>query len=387
MLAKLTSKGLSGLAVRRRLSSTEPDHTQHSDDGNLAARSPSQLSAHSDAAVLPSPLSRVSSPDLTPSLPATVCGHPPHVDEESPSSRPPSQLSAHSETADVLQPLSNAIDSSPDHAAPAAANSELAPHDRDSPSDQRAATAESLASWLQHEKQQSYKLQQQLRDRDDEAIELRRLQSEVQQRFAVLEASVSSALRPSEQRQQQDAESPAVVAQLQQLMGGLSELFSSISSTESRMRVELLKHESSSVMAEQELAHALADIVALQRRNVELEHVLESKNDNIDGAINGYAVRSSKFTTREKELEAALLELKSEIAERDKCILCVMEQMNTAAAQHESAVLLSTSLLHQQKTLNADIERDRQRLLQVQCLALLLHWDVVTFAQTVARVL
>ena len=120
-----------------------------------------------------------------------------------------------------------------------------------------------------------------------------------------------------------------------------------------------------------ELAQALADIVALQRRNVELEQALEKKNDNSDGTINGYAVRSSKFTSREKELEAALLELKSEVAERDKCILCVMEQMNTAAAQHESAVLLSTSLLHQQKTLNADIERDRQRLLQV--LALLLN--------------
>lgn len=369
MLAKLTSKGLSGLAVRRRLTTSELDHTQHSDDGILAARSPSQLSAHLDAAVSPSPLSRVSSPEFTQSLPATTCGHPPH--EESPSSRPPSQLSAHSETADVLQPLSNAIDSSPDHAAPAASNSELAPPDRNSPSDQHAATAESLASWLQHERQQSYKLQQQLRDRDDEAVELRRLQSEVQQRFAVLEASVSSVLRPSEQRQQQDAESPAVVAQLQQLMGGLSQLFSSISSTESRMRVELLKHESSSVMAEQELAQALADIVALQRRNVELEQALENKNDNSDGTINGYAVRSSKFTSREKELEAALLELKSEVAERDKCILCVMEQMNTAAAQHESAVLLSTSLLHQQKTLNADIERDRQRLLQV--LALLLN--------------
>jgi hypothetical protein len=366
MLAKLTSKGLSGLAVRRRtVTSSELDHTQHSDDGNLAARSPSQLSAHSDAVVLPSPLSRVSSPEFTQSLPATNGGHPPHVDEENPSSRPPSQLSAHSETADVLLPLSNAIDSSPDHAAPAAANIDLDPPDRDSPSDQRAATAESLASWLHHERQQSYKLQQQLRDRDDEAIQLRRLQSEVQQRFAVLEASVSSVLRPSEQRQPQDAESPAVVAQLQQLMGGLSELFSSISSTESRMRVELLKQESSSVMAEQELAQALADIVALQRRNVELEQALENKKDSNDGVINGYAVRSSKFTSREKELEAALLELKSEIAERDKCILCVMEQMNTAAAQHESAVLLSTSLLHQQKTLNADIERDRQRLLQV----------------------
>jgi hypothetical protein len=344
MLAKLTSKGLSGLAVRRRFTSSELDHMQHPDDGSLASRSPSQLSTHDDVTVLPSSLSRVSTPEFT--VPATYseAGHPQYLDDDNPSSRSPSQLSAHS-----------------DAVVPAVVNSKLGLLDRDTPSDQRAAAAESPASSLHYERQQSFKLQQQLQDRDDEAMQLKRLQSEVQQRFDVLEASVSSVLRPSsEQRQQEEAESPAVVTQLQQLMGGLSQLFSSISSTESRMRVELLKQESTSVMAEQELAQALADIVALQRRNAELEQALDT-----DGTINGYAVRSSKFSLREKELEAALLELKSEVAERDKCILCLMEEMNTAAAEHESAVLLSTSLLHQQKTLNADIERDRQRVLQV----------------------
>jgi hypothetical protein len=148
-------------------------------------------------------------------------------------------------------------------------------------------------------------------------------------------------------------------------MGGLSHLLSSVSSTESRVRVEFLKQEQSAVLAEQELAQALADIDMMRRRNSELEQVLAKVGGNGSGSIEGYAVRGGKFTPREKDLEAALQELKGEVADRDKCILCIMEQMNAAASVHEEAALLSTTLLHQQRTLNADIERDRQRLLQV----------------------
>jgi hypothetical protein len=179
------------------------------------------------------------------------------------------------------------------------------------------------------------------------------------ERFANLESSVSAVLKSSQQRHEKDLDSLAFIEQLQHLMSGLSSMCGTISSTEARVRVELLKHESSSMIAEQELAQALAEADMLRQRNTELQQAVEK------GCVNGYAVPSRKFTSREKEFEAALQELRNEVVQRDKCILCMMEQMNQAAAEHEAAVLLSTTLLQQQKHLNADIERDRQRLLQV----------------------
>ena len=77
----------------------------------------------------------------------------------------------------------------------------------------------------------------------------------------------------------------------------------------------------------------------LRRRNMDLEQALENTRGESDGSISGYAVRGSKFSLREKELEIALLESKQEVADRDKCILCLMGQMNEAVASHEEAVL------------------------------------------------
>jgi hypothetical protein len=164
-------------------------------------------------------------------------------------------------------------------------------------------------------------------------------QHEMQEISFDIETSVSAVSRSSEQRLELIAEAPIVVGQLQQLTSGLSHLLSSISNTESRVRVELLKQDKASVMAEQELAQALAEIVVLQRRNMDLENELEKARGASEGSIDGYAVRSSKFTPREKELESAVLELKNEVADRDRCILCLMGQMNDAAASHEEAVL------------------------------------------------
>ena len=239
-----------------------------------------------------------------------------------------------------------------------------------------AAKVASLASALSSAEQRYAALQQQQDDRDHEVVQLRELQAVVQGRFSDLESSMTALVRSSQQQQQQQlqqleqqqqAAPPVVLEQLQQLVGGLSHVLSSVSSTESRVRVELLKQEQSAVIAEQELAQALAEVDMLRRRNSELEQVLTkmSGDSSSSSSMEGYAVRGARFSSREKELEAALMELKGEIADRDKCILCIMEQMNAAAAAHEEAALVSTTLLHQQRTLNADIERDRQRLLQV----------------------
>jgi chromosome segregation ATPase len=231
--------------------------------------------------------------------------------------------------------------------------------------EETAAESARLKSALLSAEQKSVELQHQLHDRDSEVLQVRQIHPEFAERFAELESSVTAIMRSSQQRQEQDFEIPAILEQLQELTQGLSHLFRSISSTESRVRVELLKHENTSIITEQELAQALAEIDVLRRRNAEMERYLNENGGGGEISINGYAVRSKKFTLREKEFESALQELKMEVADRDKCILCMMEQMNQAAASHEAAVLLSTTLLHQQKTLNAEIERDRQRLLQV----------------------
>ena len=207
--------------------------------------------------------------------------------------------------------------------------------------------------------QKAAALQLQLQDRESEVLQLRQMHQDFTERFANLESSVSAVVKSSQQRHEKDLDSHAFIEQLQHLMSGLSSMCGTISSTEARVRVELLKHESSSMIAEQELAQALAEADMLRQRNTELQQAVEK------GCVNGYAVPSRKFTSREKEFEAALQELRNEVVQRDKCILCMMEQMNQAAAEHEAAVLLSTTLLQQQKHLNADIERDRQRLLQV----------------------
>jgi hypothetical protein len=153
--------------------------------------------------------------------------------------------------------------------------------------------------------------------------------------------------------------------QLSQLSNGLAQVLKSIGGNDSRFRVGMLQQDQNTILVEQELAHALAEVDMLRRRNGELERALAEAAGGHSGHIDGYAVRGTKFSSREKELEAAVLELKSEIADRDKCILCIMEQMNSAAVSHEEAVLHSTTLLQQQKCLNAELDRDRQRLLQV----------------------
>jgi hypothetical protein len=183
--------------------------------------------------------------------------------------------------------------------------------------------------------QKAPELQNELREGESAALKLRH---DAQERFVDIESSASAVSRSSEQRPGENTEAPAMVGQLQLLTNGLTHLLSSISSTESRVRVELLKQDQASVFAEQELAQALAEIVMLQRRNADLEHELEKTRGKSDGGIDGYAVRSSKFTPREKELESAVLELKNEVADRDRCILCLMGQMNEAAASHEEAV-------------------------------------------------
>ncbi len=228
--------------------------------------------------------------------------------------------------------------------------------------DENASESVLLKSALQSAEQRSSELQHQLQDRECEVLQLKQIHQGFTERFAELESTVTAVVKASQQRQEQDFEPPAVLDQLRQLTNGLSNLLGSISSTESRVRVELLKQENTSIITEQELAQALAEIEVLRRRNTELERALDEHGSD---SVSGYAVRSSKFSSREKEFESALQSLKNEVADRDKCILCMMEQMNQAAASHEAAVLLSTTLLHQQKTLNADIERDRQRLLQV----------------------
>lgn len=230
--------------------------------------------------------------------------------------------------------------------------------------DENASESVLLKSALQSAEQRSSELQHQLQDRECEVLQLKQIHQGFTERFAELESTVTAVVKASQQRQEQDFEPPAVLDQLRQLTNGLSNLLGSISSTESRVRVELLKQENTSIITEQELAQALAEIEVLRRRNTELERALDEHGSGSD-SVSGYAVRSSKFSSREKEFESALQSLKNEVADRDKCILCMMEQMNQAAASHEAAVLLSTTLLHQQKTLNADIERDRQRLLQV----------------------
>lgn len=204
-----------------------------------------------------------------------------------------------------------------------------------------------LQSALLTADQKSSEQLQQLHDRESDHMQLKMLRHEVQERFADLQSSVTAVVTSSHQRLEKDAETPVVVGQLQQLTSGLSHLLSSISNTESRVRVELLKHDKASVIAEQELAQALADIVVLRRRNSDLEQELENLRGEGDGSINGYALRGSKFSSREKELENAVLELKNEVADRDKCILCLMEQMNAAAASHEEAVHYTP--LHQQR--------------------------------------
>jgi hypothetical protein len=234
-------------------------------------------------------------------------------------------------------------------------------------------------SALRCAEQKAAELQLQLQDRESEVLQLRRMHQDFTERFANLESSVSAVVKSSQQRHEKGLDSPAFIEQLQHLMSGLSSICATISNTEARVRVELLKHESSSLIVEKELAQALAQADMLRQRNTELEQAVEKD------CVNGYAVPSRKFTSREKEFEAALQELKNEVTDRDKCILCMMEQMNQAAAEHEAAVLLSTTLLHQQKNLNADIERDRQRLLQV--ISLFFTCDAVTRALAVVGVL
>jgi chromosome segregation ATPase len=203
---------------------------------------------------------------------------------------------------------------------------------------QITAESDSLQTALLTAEQKSSELLQQLHDRESDHMQLKLLRHEMQERFADLQSSVTAFVTSSHQRLEKDAETPVVVGQLQQLTSDLSHVLSSISNTESRVRVELLKHDMTSVIAEQELAQALADIVVLRRRNSDLEQEVENLRGEGNGSIDGYALRGSKFSSREKELENAVLELKNEVADRDKCILCLMEQMNAAAASHEEAV-------------------------------------------------